>query len=57
MTMAMKRDLTMETPTSQSMERIGNMGMSVSVLVHHPVVKDTIGEAKTMVMRIPSMLT
>ena len=57
MTMAKKRDITMEVPTCQSIERKRNVGMSMSIFIYHLVEKGTIREVETAMLRIPSMWT
>lgn len=55
--MARERDPTMETPTCQSIEVKKNVEINASVLAHHLVVKEIIGEAMVKMMEIPSKRT
>ena len=52
--MARKKDLTMGTPTCQSIEVEKSMGMNDNILANHLVVEFTIGEVVVWGMKIQS---
>ena len=54
-TMAWKRGLIMEIPTCQS--KVKKEDVSVSILIHHLVVGNTLGEAVVERMNFSSRLT